>query len=105
MREYEESLSEYCGQGANLSRVKCGTKVSHVFREDKVSSIGYLGDYGSANSPLGYFCVFGKAKWCLNNVAVLPSAWNERKKWGWESENYKELMEILNIESLSLIHI
>ena len=50
--EYRDSLIVEGEQGANFSGVKCGAKTSHVFMGDKGSSIGYLRDNGSANSPL-----------------------------------------------------
>ena len=126
-REWRESLNVECEQGANFSRVKCEEEASQVVYEDKRSSLGHLGDNGSANGPTKCFCVSGRARWSLNNV-VLPSEWSEKVKWVWErdykeSESvielfklkraYKELVEILTREggdkinrpSLSLIHI
>ena len=84
-REYEESLSRNVVWRADFSRVKCGSKASHVFREDKSSFRVYFGDVWSTNNGPLSFCVSGKARWCLSNV-VLPSAWNENVKWGWESD-------------------
>ena len=76
-----------------------------------------MGDNVSANSSISCFCVSGKARWCLNNVVVLPSAWSEKVRCGcvgnFEREKevemfklkrcYGELIEKINMERISNI--
>ena len=77
----------------------------------------YLGAVWSTNNPSSCYNVPGKARWGCNKV-VLPSAWNERVRWGWESDykesekeiemlklnrGYEGLVERLNIERVDYI--
>ena len=75
-RECDKRLG---GHRANFPCGICEVKTSQMLLEDKSSSIGYLEDNGSANSPLSCCCVSGKPRWCLNTV-VLFSAWNVNVK-------------------------
>ena len=75
-------------QGANVYGVKCETEFSQVVYGDKRSSLGHLGDNGSANGQNRFLCLSGTARWCLNKV-VLPSVWSENMKWCGIESNYE----------------
>ena len=93
-RESRDSLNVEGEQGANVSGVQCEAKTSQVVHEDKRSSLGHLGDNGSAKDQNRFLCISGTARWCYNKV-VLPFVWSENVKLGWESEG---LVGGINIE-------
>ena len=70
----------------SFSGVQCEAEISQVVNEDKRSSLGHLGDNGSANGQIGFLCVSGTARWGYNKV-VLPSVWIENVRLDWESDN------------------
>ena len=73
---------------ASLYRVKCETEISQVVYGDKRSSLGHLGDNGSANSQKSFLCLSGRARWCYSKM-VLPSVWNENVKCCGIESNYE----------------
>ena len=106
-------------QGVNFYGVKCETEFSQVVYGDKRSFLGRLGDDGSANGQISFLCLSGRARWCLKNFVVLPSAWSERenvKGCGDESDyerekelecfkinrGYGELIEKMNIQRMMI---
>ena len=99
-REYRDSLIIEGEQGANLYGVKCGAKASLVVCEDKRSSLGHLGNNGSANGQISFLCLSGRARWCLNNKVVLPSELSENVRLDWESD-YEERERVIELFRLS----
>ncbi len=104
-------------QGAIFYGVKCETEFSQVVYGDKRSSLGHLGDDGSANGQISFLCLSGRARWCLKYFVVLPSVRSENVKWCSDESDYErekelqwfklnrgygELMEKMNIKRIMI---
>ena len=99
-KEWRDSLNVEYEQRANFS---CGIgegKSSQMLSEDKGSFRVFVGGKWSPKCPLIFCSLSGKARWCLDNFAVLPSKWRENVKLGWESDN-KEINRVIELFRVS----
>ena len=100
-KEWRDSLNVEHEQRAN--NFSCGIgegKASPMLLEDKGSSRVFVGGKWSPKCPLIFCGLSGRARWCLNNKAVLPSKRSEKVKLGWESDN-KERNRVIELFRLS----